>query len=103
MENQKPALELTETTPVTTTLNAGDWAQIMHALDDLPRKTAQPIWQIINDSLIGEAKRLSELNNGQNEKDEPQKDERQKSSSSRKKVNKSPAGKVKAAQDASQS
>ena len=69
MEKQpERALEITPQTPVNVnvTIPAGDWAQVMSGLDEMPRKIAQPIWQAINDALVGTAKQLSTQNQGEN-------------------------------------
>ncbi len=45
-------MDLSAEQEVSITLNAGEWSVLMYALDDVPRKKAQPIWAVINQALV---------------------------------------------------
>lgn len=50
-DNQK-GLEMKTDTPVTVTLTAVEWSSILYGIDELPRKTAQPLHDKINGALM---------------------------------------------------
>jgi len=50
-DNQK-GLEMHTDTPVTITLTAMEWSSILYGIDELPRKTAQPLHDKINGELM---------------------------------------------------
>ena len=73
MSNQNQ-IEMKADTPVQVTLAAGQWSQVLGALNEMPRKMAQPLFEEINNTLIAAAQPISADGNGMQLKKAPDPD-----------------------------
>jgi hypothetical protein len=52
VQSDQKAMEINTETPITITLTAMEWSSILYGVDELPRKTAQPLHEKINGEII---------------------------------------------------
>ena len=52
MEPENKEVTLSQITPVAVTLTAEQWANVLMGVDELPRRIAQPLVNIINAEMI---------------------------------------------------
>jgi len=58
LQNGQKAMEISTETPISITLTALEWSSILYGIDELPRKTAQPLFDKINGALVNAAQQL---------------------------------------------